>query len=254
MSDFDAQRLLAIIDERVQQHLAAGLSYHHGVVATVNTSPQTCTVYLFGDTETSIGFRWSSECFPEAGDTVRVAINRKTGDRWVDAVVSRANMILPAEPDYPNGPYGLPSILEARRVNSVQTISTSTPTTVVFNSVYREDDEAGLLSHSTSNGKCTVAEAGWYQVDAGVQWLAGGTGNRRIYIHVNGNEYAAETHPATPNTNRGAISRRLRLSAGDAVSIVVWHDNGSNVDLNYVNSGDANDTRSTYLVVSYVRP
>lgn len=240
MSDFDAQRLLNIIDERIKQHLDAGLSYHHGVVASVSTSPQTCQVYLYGATDTSGGFFWSSECYPEVGDTVRVAINRTTGDRWVDAVVSRSNLVLPTVPDYP-----LP-ILWAYRSGTDQAISTSTTTTVAYNAVQREDDESSLLSHNTGTGECTVAEAGWYQIDAGVHWGAGSSGNRRILIAVNGSDYAAETHPATPNTNRSAISRRIYLAASDVVVVHVWHDNGSDVNVNA--------SEMSYLVVSHVRP
>jgi hypothetical protein len=227
MSDYDAQRLIRIIDERIEQHLAAGLSYHHGVVASVSTSPQTCTVYLYGSTDTSGGFYWSGESFPQAGDTVRVAINRTTGDRWVDAVVSRPNLVMPSTPTFPfRG-------IDLLKSGTQSGIADSTWTKVTGYAV--SDFDSGDLPFS--GGDITLPWAGLYIVTATADWGTNTTGKRMLGIGTDTVSPAGTHHEsAMPATQASILMRAAFLwyaaSANTKVALYVWQNSGGAISLN----------------------
>jgi len=226
MSGYDAQRLLSIIDERIQQHLAAGLSFHHGVVASVSTSPQTCTVYLYGSTDTSVGFYWSSECYPQVGDTVRVAINRATGDRWVDAVVSRADMVMPSAPTYP--------------YRAVEFVKSGTQSGIVPSTWTKVTGfSAGGFTQggiTISGGDVTLPWSGLYLVAATVDWDTDTTAKRIIGIGTNSVSPSGGHQQSTLPATAGAMVHRAAFmwmaSANDKLALYVWQNSGANRTIN----------------------
>lgn len=89
-TDGDAQRLIRLIDERIERAQTRNLEYHVGVVNTVNTTTRVCTVFLFGSGTASDGFQFDLSMTPDVGDAVRVAIRKDNGDRWVNSILSRS--------------------------------------------------------------------------------------------------------------------------------------------------------------------
>lgn len=95
-TDGDAQRLIRLIDERIERAQSRNLEHHVGVVNTVNATTRVCTVFLFGSGTASDGFQFDLTMKPDVGDAVRVAIRRDNGDRWVESILSRTVLQLDA--------------------------------------------------------------------------------------------------------------------------------------------------------------
>lgn len=87
-TDADAQRLLRIVDERIERRLSqTQVRYLWGTVASVDTANRKCSVYLLGDTSASPGFRYGPSMEPGTNYVVRVAIS-PDGDRWIDQIAT----------------------------------------------------------------------------------------------------------------------------------------------------------------------
>lgn len=80
-SDNDAQRLLNVIDERIERRLNGHIQYHWGTVASVVTSQKMCNVVLSGGAVSSSNFTYFDPLVPAAGQIVLVAI--ADDNRWV---------------------------------------------------------------------------------------------------------------------------------------------------------------------------
>lgn len=63
-----------------------------------------------------------------------------------------------------------------------QAIADNTVTTVVFDTIQREDDADGDLSLNTTTGVVTVNNAGWYSVAATVWYPNNSSGRREVFI------------------------------------------------------------------------
>jgi hypothetical protein len=74
--------------------------------------------------------------------------------------------------------------------------------------------------------------AGWYHIEAGVEWSAGATGDRRIRIRQNSVEVASNVHPAGANTNRQEVARTIYCAATDTIDVQVFQSNGSSITAN----------------------
>jgi hypothetical protein len=122
--------------------------------------------------------------------------------------------------------------LSAERITSNQTINNTTATTFVYNSIVREDDPGSQVSLNTGTGVVTIAVAGWYHIEAGVEWSAGATGDRRIRIRQNSVEVASNVHPAGANTNRQEVARTIYCAATDTIDVQVFQSNGSSITAN----------------------
>ena len=81
-TDNDAQRLLNIIDERIERKLKETIQFHWGTVSAVTTTTKECSVSLHGDVNPSGGFKYFDPLLPAVGNYVMVAIG-PSGDRWV---------------------------------------------------------------------------------------------------------------------------------------------------------------------------
>lgn len=89
----DAYRVIKnVIDERINAltKSGAGIEVTWGTVAEI-TSPYTCSVYLFGESLPSEGFRLENGLKPNYLDPVRVSIDKR-GNRWVDAILTDSTL------------------------------------------------------------------------------------------------------------------------------------------------------------------
>lgn len=90
-TDADAQRMLRVIDERIERRAAETQArYEWGVVDSVDVTNSKCAVFLFGSTTSSPGFRLGQQ-LPDVGDVVRVGIDPR-GDRWVDRAATAGGL------------------------------------------------------------------------------------------------------------------------------------------------------------------
>lgn len=88
-TDGDAQRMLSVVDERIDRRMADQTQYFWGTVASVNATTGKCSVYLLGSTSASSGFRYPAYLVPIVGDVVRVSLTPR-GDRLVEGIYKTA--------------------------------------------------------------------------------------------------------------------------------------------------------------------
>jgi microcystin-dependent protein len=84
----DASRIVDVIDQRVKALLfsEAYVETTWGEVASLSDDGQTASLYLYGETSssyTSDGFRVPAALYLTVGDTVKCAMDKARGDRWV---------------------------------------------------------------------------------------------------------------------------------------------------------------------------
>lgn len=84
MSNQDAQRMLRVMDERVDANLREKVEkWHVGTVASVDTTKRIASVTLHGNSTASPGFSYPAYMKPAVGDVVRVMIS-PNGYRWIE--------------------------------------------------------------------------------------------------------------------------------------------------------------------------
>lgn len=87
----DARRIIEVIDKRVRE-LTKSMSRVEttwAVVASVADDHRTVAAYLYGETDsdyTSEDFRTVHGVIPEVGDSIKVAMDKERGERWVEEV------------------------------------------------------------------------------------------------------------------------------------------------------------------------
>lgn len=246
-----AQWIVDLVDTRVEQILKSRPYSAYGVIDTVNTTTKTASVFLAGDSTASPGFRYALGFEPKPGALVRVWIDPR-GDRWVDQSVDTIlellssdtltadAVILGGDLDLARAAAGVlsvdgirvdrPACIEVEMVSAAQTITNATPTTVKFDTIRREDDEAGALSYSTSTGLFTIATAGWYLLEAGFRWANNATGVRHMLFKRNATTMGRLSQASTGITYQNG-SRLLHCSASDTISIEAEQDSGSSVSM-----------------------
>lgn len=139
-------------------------------------------------------------------------------------------------------------VIRAERITSAQSITNDTATTVILNSIIREDDEPGSLSFNTGTGVLTIAHQGWYAVTFGVLWAAGATGYRaclllRSGVQVAGvRDMAVTTASITQYQNGAAL---LYITAGQTLAMEVRHTQGAALNVN--------NNEGTFLAAHRVR-
>lgn len=116
--------------------------------------------------------------------------------------------------------------------NAAITLTTSTLTSLTFNSERWDDN----TFHSTSadTGRLTVTQPGRYLVGASVWFAANATGQRELYITVNGaTRIAEETRTNTGGSLgvRVSMTAWYEVSAADYFTVVAWQNSGGNLDI-----------------------
>lgn len=85
-SRMNANRIVDVIKRVIDKNTRdmAMVETTWGTVASVDIGAGEVSVFIYGSTDVaSDGFRIIGGGFPEEGDVVKVAIHRKTGDRWI---------------------------------------------------------------------------------------------------------------------------------------------------------------------------
>lgn len=88
-TDSDATRIISALDARADRRLKSGAQVQTtwATVGAVDAGNKFASAYLYGETDgayMSEGFRIPEAMYLTVGDTVRVAMNYATGDRWVE--------------------------------------------------------------------------------------------------------------------------------------------------------------------------
>lgn len=87
----DASRIIDVIDGRIQRNTRSGakVEYTWGTIASIAADGRTAGAYLYGETDgayISEGFRFPDASYATIGDSVKVAMDYGTGDRWIEEV------------------------------------------------------------------------------------------------------------------------------------------------------------------------
>ena len=214
-----AAELVAMVDQRVAQHLRAQRRTAYGEVNTVDSVNFKASVYVSGDGFASAGFSFPPWMPIVVGDRVRVVIDPR-GDRYIDAVLGADS--------------AAPSVLRQERDTSDFAVTTGTITVVAYNGfVINKDPVNDFNGNDPTNGQITVNRDGIYDIACGVGWAPSDVGRREVYLRVNGITVAGDSK-STP-TGFSAINfymnadAKVALVAGDVVSVEVRHSHGSNL-------------------------
>lgn len=87
----EASRIIEVIDSRITKRTASGARVETtwGEVVGLDANRKTVSAYLFGETDSAYAspdFRVTGGLLPNVGDSIKVAIDRERGDRWVEEV------------------------------------------------------------------------------------------------------------------------------------------------------------------------
>lgn len=120
--------------------------------------------------------------------------------------------------------------------NAVQTLTTATLTVLAFNTeIYDAAAPNAMHDTVTNNSRITVPTggAGWYALQANVEFVANATGVRQVQIRVNGTTVIAST--IVPTTAAGVcrlnISTMYRLNVGDYAEVQAQQTSGGNLNV-----------------------
>lgn len=118
--------------------------------------------------------------------------------------------------------------------SSTQSISTATLTTLTFNS--ERYDTGAMHSTSTNTSRLTVPKPGVYLVGGHVEFAANATGQRGLYLYLNGATYLAyDIHDASAaNETAVTVSTVDQFVVGDYVELRVYQSSGGMLNVNSV--------------------
>lgn len=124
-------------------------------------------------------------------------------------------------------PYG------ARAVKTTnQSISDATATSIDFNTEADSWDVNALHDTSTNHEKIVLDQDGYYMVVANVTFASNATGNRRLYVELNGKDgggtsLAQSNSRADTGAAHGLTSTLMRhFVSGDTLACTVYQDSG----------------------------
>ncbi len=143
-----------------------------------------------------------------------------------------------ADRDYNDARYvgAAGSFIRCARITSAQVITNNTATTIILNSIIREDDPSGRLSMNTSTGVLTINESGWYQVSGGILWEGQATpvGRRLLTLKAStfGDIAAQEEGALTSLTawGRQTASGLAYITATETIVVEGYHTQGGDED------------------------
>ncbi len=122
--------------------------------------------------------------------------------------------------------------LVGHRITTAQTITTSSGTDVIFNSLVQEDDADAHIALNTSTGVITMNTTGWYHLESTITWDVDTTGRRLLTIQssADGEVGGSEMVPGT-SANRQQVSAIFPATAADTVTVEAYHTKGSDLDI-----------------------
>jgi hypothetical protein len=119
--------------------------------------------------------------------------------------------------------------------NAGQPISNGVETVLAFNSE-RWDTAAGAASTmhdpATNNSRLTCRYAGKYHVTANIEFAANATGQRQVYLRINGTPGQYAGFVSTPGSGFSVgliVSGVLDLAVNDYVQVFVYQNSGGSL-------------------------
>lgn len=114
--------------------------------------------------------------------------------------------------------------------NAAQSINDATDTVLAFNSE-RFDQVGGATSNqhdnSTNNSRLTCRYAGVYAITANVQFAGNGTGDRYLFLRLNGTTKITQVHVTADATeNDLVVTTDYALAVNDYVEALVHQSSG----------------------------
>lgn len=124
----------------------------------------------------------------------------------------------------------VPAAVRAHRTTT-QSIPHSTFTDLLFDSERFDTD--GMHSTVTNTNRLTVTTPGLYLIGGHVYWAFNGTGLRSLRIMLNGSTALGYTEHVTSSLSGPGqqISTLYNLAANDYVTLNVWQNSGSAVNI-----------------------
>lgn len=118
--------------------------------------------------------------------------------------------------------------------SATQSLSTATVTTLSFNS--ERYDTGAMHDTSTNNSRLTVPKPGVYLVGGHVEFAANATGQRGLYLYLNGATYLAyDIHDASAaNETAVTVSTVDQFVVGDYVELRAYQSSGGMLNVNSV--------------------
>ena len=141
------------------------------------------------------------------------------------------------------------SAVGARAFNTAaQVITTSLITAITLNS--ERFDTSGFHDTATNTSRMTVPAGlgGMYVISGSLEWAAGATGQRAIFLRLNGTtDLAGSRHDAAAaSVTTHTISTIYQLAATDYVELVVFHTQGA--DLSTAAAGNRSPELSLFRI------
>jgi hypothetical protein len=111
-------------------------------------------------------------------------------------------------------------------------VSNATVTALTFNTERFDTDSMHSTSSNTS--RITVATAGEYDFDGGIEWDSNVNGFRQIGLRLNGATIVKwdSDNAVSGNTHPQAIHARWKMVVGDYMELVVYQNSGGNLNVN----------------------
>jgi hypothetical protein len=136
--------------------------------------------------------------------------------------------------------------------NATQSISSSTETTLAFNSE-RYDQAGGVASNMhdtvTSNSRLTCRYAGVYDITASVDWPASVGNDRTLRIRKNGSDYIGRVDwNGTGGSTAQSVSTKALLDVNDYVEVRVYHGSAGSLSIAASNSS-TNQYQCEFMMV-----
>lgn len=118
-----------------------------------------------------------------------------------------------------------------------QTISDATATSIDFNTESDTWDTSALHDTSTNHEKIVLDSDGWYMVVANAVFASNSTGNRRMYVELNGKDGAGtalgsvNSRPDTAAVHGMSTTVMHHFTSGDTLALTVYQSSGGNLDI-----------------------
>jgi hypothetical protein len=244
MNGNDATRIIDVIDSRVRKltFSEAAVETTWGTVAGVASDGSTVSAYLYGETDgayVSADFRTVNGVIPAVGDSIKVAMDKARGDRWVEEVfITTAYPKLAFDLDAGKLLVGtgaaLPTFGAGSKVLKVNAGGTALEWADDNDTVYTLPSTITLTGQfeSSYSGEAITASNGWLQAEraaAGTSYFIGqvtaDTGPRvRLASHSGGGGAIVFSDGSVASGSEDLIlyrtaANQLSLGSGDALAV-----------------------------------
>jgi len=196
--------------------MLTGVPVAKQIGADLLTSGTKCGVLFFDETNPS--------------DACVVFVYDGVPGAWITSALIKDGEVGPADLD-------IDSIHPSARVyhNAHQSIPNASLTALAFNS--QRFDTDGIHDTVTNNSRLTCKTAGKYQITVNLCFETNNTGERRVYLRVNGATYiAGSVANAAATSHHFSVSTLYNMDVNDYVEVLVYQSSGG--ALNVLAGGD----------------